>query len=178
MCWMNGGIREGGCSGPSWLVTCCVPQVTRNSEDETIIQSDHRGPPLTAGLRSAPGGAPFILANTLGESIANLQGRDDCKLTKTISLLLLVYNQIIARNYGWRCMMLLCMMPCALREFFSISFVNFPWQRKTRERGAGLGSRWLLAWMTKEGRNTFSHELLTVIFSEGSWAPFYFGWGG
>ncbi|XP_046445483.1 serine proteinase stubble-like isoform X2 [Daphnia pulex] len=77
MCWMNGGIREGGCPGPSWLVTCCVPQVTRNSEDDTIIQSDLRGPPLTAGLRSAPGGAPFILANTLGESIANLQGRDD-----------------------------------------------------------------------------------------------------
>ncbi|KAI9551704.1 hypothetical protein GHT06_022040 [Daphnia sinensis] len=76
MCWMNGGIREGGCPGPSWLVTCCVPQVTRNSEDDMAIQSDNRAP-LTAGLRSAPGGAPFILANTLGESIANLQGRDD-----------------------------------------------------------------------------------------------------
>ena len=69
MCWMNGGIREGGCSGPSWLMTCCVPQVTRN-DDDTI--------PSTAGLRSASGGTPFILANSLGESIANL-GRDECK---------------------------------------------------------------------------------------------------
>ena len=69
MCWMNGGIREDGCSGPSWLMTCCVPQVTR---------SDDSSSPIAAGLRSAPGGAPFLLANSLGESIANL-GRDDCK---------------------------------------------------------------------------------------------------
>ena len=70
MCWMNGGIREeGGCSGPSWLMTCCVPQVTRN---------DQLGP-ATAALRSSPGSGPFLLANSLGDSIANL-GRDDCEL--------------------------------------------------------------------------------------------------
>lgn len=103
---MNGGIREGGCPGPSWLVTCCVPQVTRNSEDDTIIQSDLRGPPLTAGLRSAPGGAPFILANTLGESIANLQGREDCKLDyfllfAEISLLVLTVTNFMDPGCRW-----------------------------------------------------------------------------
>ena len=73
MCWMNGGIREeGGCSGPSWLMTCCVPQVTRN---------DQLGP-ATAALRSSPGSGPFLLANTLGDSIANL-GRDDCEFFPT-----------------------------------------------------------------------------------------------
>ena len=66
MCWMNGGIREkGGCSGPSWLMTCCVPQVTRQ---------DDAGSPER--LRSAPSSGSFLLANTLGESLANL-GRDE-----------------------------------------------------------------------------------------------------
>ena len=70
MCWMNGGTRtkEAGCPGPSWLTTCCASGVTR-SEDPR---------PLSPGLRSNPGGAPFIIANTIGESIANF-GRDDCK---------------------------------------------------------------------------------------------------
>lgn len=77
MCWMNGGTRtrEAGCPGPSWLTTCCSPGgggggggVTRSERE------DQRQ--LAPGLRSNPGGAPFALANTIGESIANF-GRDD-----------------------------------------------------------------------------------------------------
>lgn len=70
---MNGGTRtkEAGCPGPSWLTTCCSPGGVTRSERE-----DQR--PLAPAIRSNPGGAPFALANSIGESIANF-GRDDCK---------------------------------------------------------------------------------------------------
>jgi hypothetical protein len=104
MCWIGGGQREEGCSGPSWLVTCCVPQVTRSDDDDdddgsndaravaspsalTLQQFPLLQPPrasnIVGGLRSASGSNPFPqqlapLANTLVEEIANF-GRNECK---------------------------------------------------------------------------------------------------
>ena len=115
MCWIGGGQREEGCSGPSWLVTCCVPQVTRSDDDDdddgsndaravaspsalTLQQFPLLQPPrasnIVGGLRSASGSNPFPqqlapLANTLVEEIANF-GRNECKwpwqLVSSVSL--------------------------------------------------------------------------------------------
>ena len=81
LCWVGGGIRlEGGCSGPSWLMTCCVPQLTRN-DDSSDIPSVIQQQVSVGGLRSASGsGRPTGLVSTL-EGIANL-GRNDCEFSQ------------------------------------------------------------------------------------------------
>lgn len=71
---------EGGCSGPSWLMTCCVPQLIRNDDSSNaplVVQQQVS----VGGLRSASGsGRPTGLVSTL-EGIANL-GRNDCEFSK------------------------------------------------------------------------------------------------
>jgi len=76
LCWVGGGVRlEGGCSGPSWLTTCCVPQLTRNDDSSNAPLAAQQQVSV-GGLRSASGsGRPTGLVSTL-EGIANL-GRND-----------------------------------------------------------------------------------------------------
>ena len=97
---MTGGLRrDEGCSGPSWLVTCCLPQVTR-SDGDSLPRQEARLPSLPqqlvsssslqgsstsslpqqlhyGGIRSSSGTGSFQLSNTL-EEIANL-GMNECK---------------------------------------------------------------------------------------------------
>jgi len=71
---MGGGGRvEGACSGPSWLVTCCVSSLTRNADGYT--EDQQRTSLSGVDMPKAIGARPSVMATTL-EGIANL-GRND-----------------------------------------------------------------------------------------------------
>lgn len=123
MCWIGGGQRQEGCSGPSWLMTCCGAP-TRSDDDDDDDKAIDGARAVSSAMTLQPVALPLLqpppprssssgglaagplfsqqlapLANSLVEEIANF-GRNELFGGSQASLLYPAINQGLALR--WR----------------------------------------------------------------------------